>query len=61
LIQMDCRNSSFRTWSVGGCERVLLECARPKLVLVTIPNSEYNIRFGTLPAGKMRPQDRRFE
>lgn len=42
-------------------ERVLFEHARPRLVVLTTPNSEYNIRFETLPAGQFRHQDHRFE
>ena len=40
---------------------MLFECAKPKLVVVTTPNAEYNVRFETLPAGKMRHHDHRFE
>lgn len=42
-------------------ERVLFEFARPKLVVMTTPNSEYNAKFPTLPAGKFRHKDHRFE
>jgi len=35
--------------------------ARPKTVVVTTPNVEYNVRFDTLPAGKFRHKDHRFE
>lgn len=35
--------------------------ARPGSVVVTTPNSEYNVRFETLPAGKFRHPDHRFE
>lgn len=41
-------------------ERVLFEFARPKLVIVTTPNIEYNVRF-TLVEGKLRHRDHRFE
>jgi hypothetical protein len=30
-------------------------------VAVTTPNVEYNVKFETLPAGKMRHKDHRFE
>jgi hypothetical protein len=30
-------------------------------VIVTTPNAEYNVRFESLPAGKMRHRDHRFE
>lgn len=42
-------------------ERVLFEFAKPKLVIMTTPNLEYNIKFERLPAGKLRHKDYRFE
>ena len=33
-------------------ERVLFEAARPRTVVITTPNAEYNVKFGTLPAGQ---------
>jgi 3' terminal RNA ribose 2'-O-methyltransferase Hen1 len=42
-------------------ERVLFECARPKAVVLTTPNREYNVTWPTLPAGKFRHPDHRFE
>jgi len=41
--------------------RCLFEAARPRLVIVTTPNREYNVRFPTLPAGMLRHKDHRFE
>jgi 3' terminal RNA ribose 2'-O-methyltransferase Hen1 len=35
--------------------------ARPGAVVVTTPNSEYNVRFETLAAGAFRHPDHRFE
>ncbi|MDX2591727.1 3' terminal RNA ribose 2'-O-methyltransferase Hen1 [Streptomyces sp. WI03-4A] len=35
--------------------------ARPRTVLVTTPNVEYNVRWETLPAGHVRHGDHRFE
>ncbi|MEM7040849.1 MAG: 3' terminal RNA ribose 2'-O-methyltransferase Hen1, partial [Bacteroidota bacterium] len=35
--------------------------AKPKHVFITTPNVEYNVRFETLPAGKFRHADHRFE
>lgn len=35
--------------------------ARPGSVLVTTPNAEYNVRFESLPAGRFRHPDHRFE
>jgi len=46
---------------LAAFERVLFEYARPKRVLITTPNSEYNVRFPTLPAGQFRHKDHRFE
>ena len=41
--------------------RALFEFARPRTVIVTTPNVEYNPKFETLPAGKFRHKDHRFE
>jgi 3' terminal RNA ribose 2'-O-methyltransferase Hen1 len=46
---------------LAAFERVLFEFARPQTVVVTTPNIEYNVKFGTLPAGKLRHKDHRFE
>lgn len=46
---------------LAAFERVLFECARPKAAIITTPNSEYNARFETLPAGHFRHKDHRFE
>ena len=46
---------------LAAFERVLFEFARPRSVIMTTPNAEYNIRFETLPAGKFRHKDHRFE
>jgi 3' terminal RNA ribose 2'-O-methyltransferase Hen1 len=42
-------------------ERAVFESARPAVVIVTTPNREYNVRWETLPAGKLRHRDHRFE
>jgi 3' terminal RNA ribose 2'-O-methyltransferase Hen1 len=42
-------------------ERVLFEHARPKTVVVTTPNADYNVMFESLPAGQFRHPDHRFE
>lgn len=42
-------------------ERAVFEFARPKTVIVTTPNAEYNAKFDHLPAGKFRHPDHRFE
>jgi len=46
---------------LAAFERVLFEFARPQTTVVTTPNVEYNVKFETLPAGKMRHKDHRFE
>src|SRR5437763_8151521 len=46
---------------LAAFERVLFEFARPRTVVVTTPNVEYNVRFETLPAGQFRHRDHRFE
>jgi len=46
---------------LAAFERVLFECARPATIVVTTPNREYNLKWETLPAGKFRHRDHRFE
>jgi 3' terminal RNA ribose 2'-O-methyltransferase Hen1 len=46
---------------LASLERVVFEYARPKTVVVTTPNREYNVKWETLPAGKLRHGDHRFE
>ncbi len=46
---------------LAAFERVLFECARPKQIVLTTPNAEYNVRWETLPAGQFRHKDHRFE
>ena len=46
---------------VGAFERVLFEHTRPRLIVLTTPNAEYNVRFPGLSAGAMRHADHRFE
>ena len=46
---------------LAALARVVFEFAHPRLVLITTPNSEYNIKFENLPTGKMRHHDHRFE
>lgn len=41
--------------------RVLFASARPKIVVLTTPNREYNVKFEGMPAGKFRHGDHRFE
>jgi 3' terminal RNA ribose 2'-O-methyltransferase Hen1 len=73
LIYRDQRLASFDAAAVveviehldaprlAAFERVLFECAKPKTVVITTPNSEYNVKWETLPAGKFRHRDHRFE
>lgn len=46
---------------LAAFERVLFEFARPATVVITTPNSEYNVMWESLPAGKFRHRDHRFE
>ncbi|MHC4952848.1 MAG: 3' terminal RNA ribose 2'-O-methyltransferase Hen1 [Planctomycetota bacterium] len=46
---------------LAALERVVFEGAAPPTVVVTTPNSEYNVRWETLPAGEFRHKDHRFE
>lgn len=46
---------------LAALERAVFEFARPGCVVITTPNTEYNVRFETLPAGKLRHRDHRFE
>lgn len=42
-------------------EYAVFGAARPRTVLVTTPNVEYNVRWESLPAGRVRHRDHRFE
>lgn len=46
---------------LAAFERVLFEAARPGTVILTTPNVEYNVKWESLPAGKLRHKDHRFE
>lgn len=46
---------------LSAFERVVFEFARPGTVVITTPNSEYNVTWPSLPAGKFRHSDHRFE
>lgn len=46
---------------LSALERVLFECAKPKVVVVTTPNREYNVVWESLPEGAFRHRDHRFE
>lgn len=42
-------------------EKVLFQYARPKMIVITTPNREYNVMWPELPAGQFRHPDHRFE
>jgi 3' terminal RNA ribose 2'-O-methyltransferase Hen1 len=46
---------------LSAFERVVFEFARPRVVVLTTPNREYNVRFEALPADQLRHADHRFE
>lgn len=46
---------------LAAFERVVFEHAKPNTIIITTPNSEYNVCFETLPAGHFRHKDHRFE
>ena len=46
---------------LAAFERVAFEHARPGTVVLTTPNAEYNPRWPSLPAGRFRHRDHRFE
>ncbi|MFD9887460.1 3' terminal RNA ribose 2'-O-methyltransferase Hen1 [Streptomyces alboflavus] len=46
---------------LSALEYAVFGSARPRTVLVTTPNVEYNVRWESLPAGHVRHGDHRFE
>ncbi|HEX8339946.1 MAG TPA: 3' terminal RNA ribose 2'-O-methyltransferase Hen1 [Tepidisphaeraceae bacterium] len=46
---------------LAAFERVLFEFARPKTIVITTPNVEYNVLFEGLPTATFRHRDHRFE
>ncbi len=46
---------------LSAFERVLFEFARPRTVVLTTPNREYNVHWDRLAAGQFRHPDHRFE
>lgn len=46
---------------LAAFERVVFECAKPHTIALTTPNREYNVKWETLPPGKFRHRDHRFE
>jgi 3' terminal RNA ribose 2'-O-methyltransferase Hen1 len=73
LIYRDTRLAGFQAAAIvevvehldpprlAAFERVLFQHARPGAAVITTPNSDYNVRFATLPAGQFRHKDHRFE
>jgi 3' terminal RNA ribose 2'-O-methyltransferase Hen1 len=46
---------------LSALERTVFEFARPRTVVLTTPNREYNVRWEALPADQFRHTDHRFE
>lgn len=46
---------------LAAFERVVFEFAQPKTIIITTPNREYNVMWPSLPVGKLRHRDHRFE
>ena len=46
---------------LAAFERVVFEYARPRTIVVTTPNAEFNANWESLPAGEFRHRDHRFE
>ena len=46
---------------LSAFERVVFEFAKPRTVVLTTPNREYNVKWETLGAGRFRHPDHRFE
>jgi 3' terminal RNA ribose 2'-O-methyltransferase Hen1 len=46
---------------LAAFERVIFGDTKPRLMVVTTPNVEFNVRFESLPAGRLRHRDHRFE
>ena len=46
---------------LAALERMVFEFARPRLVVCTTPNAEYNVKMANLPQGQLRHRDHRFE
>lgn len=46
---------------LAAFERVLFQCAHPRLAIITTPNIEYNVNYPFLADGRLRHADHRFE
>jgi 3' terminal RNA ribose 2'-O-methyltransferase Hen1 len=51
----------FDPGRLAAVEQNVFASARPRTVVVTTPNAEFNVRWDTLPAGELRHPDHRFE
>lgn len=51
----------IETERLPSFERMLFQHARPRTVVLTTPNREYNQMWPSLPAGRLRHRDHRFE
>ncbi len=49
------------SYRLSTFEKVLFAAARPKAIVLTTPNVEYNCKFEGLPLGQFRHKDHRFE
>lgn len=49
------------SWRLSTLEEVVFGTLKPRRVLVTTPNAEYNVVWSSLPTGKFRHHDHRFE
>ncbi|MBA2368187.1 MAG: 3' terminal RNA ribose 2'-O-methyltransferase Hen1 [Candidatus Protochlamydia sp.] len=48
-------------YALDAFKKVVFDCAKPRYVIITTPNFEYNCEFEDLPPGKFRHSDHRFE
>ena len=46
---------------LAAFEKVVFQHARPNTIVLTTPNADYNVMWPSLPAGKFRHPDHRFE
>jgi len=51
----------FDSSRLRSFERAVFEFAKPGSVVMTTPNRDYNVKFESLPAGRFRHRDHRFE
>ena len=46
---------------LSALQKTVFEFARPKTIIITTPNADYDVRFEDYVPGKMRHMDHRFE